>query len=294
MRWQRAGRKGRGAAVRLRLQPVAAAPVSKKKPKKTRGRGASRSWLWGAIGMLVFVEVLLLSGHAVKWVRSSRFFALQEVVVSGYRTLSPEALIRRTALAADVNLFEVDLERVRQQVESHPWVRRAVVRRRIPHALHMEIEERLPAAVIRREGMIGVDREGVILGAVPEAKEGCLPFLEGFGKGSGAPGDRIAGNRFRRAMQAAALIRTIPVLRKSCISVERPEGGRIRIRTLGGNVHLLVSEEGMRTQTEQLSLLAIRILQDQAARFTKKFELDLTFPGRIVVRPLEKDGGLRG
>ncbi|MDA1000474.1 MAG: FtsQ-type POTRA domain-containing protein [bacterium] len=294
MRWQGEGRKDRSASVRLRLQAVA--PVSEKKRKKTAGRqrGASRAWLRSAIGLLVFVEVLLLSGHAVKWVRSSRFFALGEVVVSGYRALSPEELIRRAALSADVNLFEVDLERVRRQLESHPWVRRAVVRRRIPHALYMEIEERLPAALIRREGMIGVDREGVILGTVPAMKEGCLPFIEGFEKGGGAPGDRIAGSGFRRAMQAAALIGAIPVLRKSCISVAQPEDGRIRVRALGGNVHLLVRDEGMGAQVERLGLLAIRIFQDQTARFTKKFELDLTFPGRIVVRPLEKEGGLRG
>ncbi|MEE9275888.1 MAG: FtsQ-type POTRA domain-containing protein, partial [bacterium] len=230
-----------------------------------------------AIGFLVFVEVLLLGGHAVRWARTSPLFAMEEVVLTGYRTLAPEEIIRLSALSSGMNLFEADLEGVRGRIEAHPWVRRARVRRRLPHAVHVEIEERLPVALIG--GGAAVDREGVILGPAPRSGA-CLPRLEGYEKAGARPGEALGGPDAAAGLAAAVLFAGAPVLRSECFSVDRPRGGRLRLRGMGGALELLVSEAGMADQAARFRSVARRILRDQASRSAGPIELDLTFPGR--------------
>jgi len=246
-----------------------------------------------AIGFLVFVEVLLLGGHAVRWARTSPRFTLEEVLLEGHRVLDVQDLLRLAALSPGMNIFEVDLEAVRRRIASNPWVRQVSVRRRLPHALHVEIEERRPAALLRREGAIGVDREGVVLGPLASMPGGCLPLLEGFGPERLRPGEAVRGPAFEAALAAASLFAGAPLIRRGCLSVRPVGGGQLRLRALEGRMELRVSEEGMASQAARFRAVALEILQEPTAS-AARVELDLTFPGRVVVRPIGQDGGARG
>ncbi len=84
------------------------------------------------------------------------------------------------------NILLCDIDGLRAQVRSFPWVREARIRKVFPSALRIEIEERVPAALLERSGLTLVDGEGAELGAPTTPNEAALPVLadrEGFRSG---------------------------------------------------------------------------------------------------------------
>ena len=263
---------------------------ARRKALRTTPKGA---WLWPAIGILVFAEVILLGGHAVRWAMTSPRFVLGEVKIVGHKILAPELLVKSAGLAPGVNVFGMDLERIRIRIESNPWVRRTSIRKTPPSTLRIEIEEREPVALINSKDRIAVDMEGVILGPLPGKRENCLPLLEGFSSKGEKPGDRLKSARFGAAVEAASLFSGAPLGRRECLSVRAAGGGHFKIRALGGKMNLLVSEEQMASQAARFNAVVVKILKNKKQSAVPLY-MDLTFPGRIVIRPVNQDGGLRG
>ncbi|MFC1490987.1 cell division protein FtsQ/DivIB [Nitrospinota bacterium] len=291
-----ARRRKKGVKLSLAAGAAVASPPRRKaasRKGKARASGYSSAWVWPAIGILAFVEVLLLGGHAVRWAMTSPRFVMGEVKVVGHKTLDPESLVKLAGLRPGTNLFEVDLDLVRRRIESNPWVRRSSVRKSPPSTLRIEIEERVPVALVDRKAAIAVDREGVILGPLPYEPEDCPPLLEGFAKKDSRPGERIEGSDFGPALTAASLFAGAPLIQRGCLSVSRAEKGFLRLRALEGNVDLLVNEEKMEAQAARFHAVAKQIF-DEKDPSAAPVQLDLTFPGRIIIRPTNTDGGLRG
>ena len=298
--------KWRGKAgsreVFLNLAQTAELPRTVKKsvrrgaPKRVRREGqkkAGGNWIWPAIGVLVFVEVLLLGGHAVRWAKSSRHFELSEVVVTGQQMLLAETIRKLAGVDPGTNLFDADLAAVRARVASHPWVKRASVRTRPPHFLEVDILERKPAALIMSDGALAVDEDGVVLGKPVTPLAGCLPLIEGFDSRRWRPGDVVRDPRLARSMEAAFLFQDFPGIHGECISVRDTGSGQLRLRALEGKVELMVSEERMESQAGRLRAVAGDVLRQEKFG-AGGLRFDLRFPGRVIVRPLTKDGGTTG
>lgn len=285
----------KGALLRKKSALTARAAHGRKAPARSKGprTAAKGAWLWPAIGILVFVEVILLGGHAVRWAMTSPRFVLGEVKIVGHKILAPGLLVKSAGLAPGSNLFGMDLERIRLRIESNPWVRRTSIRKTPPSTLRIEIEEREPVALIDRKEGVAVDMEGVILGPLPGRRENCLPLLEGFSSRGEKPGDRIKSAGFGAAVEAASLFSGGPLGGRECLSVRAAGGGHFKIRALGGKVNLLVSEEQLASQADRFHAVAAKVLKEKRISAAPLY-MDLTFPGRIVIRPGNQDGGLRG
>ena len=294
--------KAEGKEVFLNLSQTAEHPrivrkSVKRDGRKRVGRGgkgrASANWIWPAMVFLVFVEVLLLGGHAVRWAKSSRHFELREVVVTGNRTLGPGEIRKLVGVGPGANIFDADLAAVRSRVASHPWVKRASVRMRPPHFLQVDILERRPSALIMGGETLAVDGEGVVLGKPVAPLAECLPMVEGFASRRWQPGDVIRDPRLARSMKAVFLFQDSPVIRTSCISVRNIGPGQLRLRTQVGKVELMVSQERMESQAGRLRAVADDVLRHEKFG-AGGLQLDLRFPGRVIVRPLTEDGGRIG
>lgn len=292
----------KGRQVFLNLAQTAERPGIVRKSVKREGKKRARrggkenagaNWIWPAIGILVFVEVLLLGGHAVRWAKSSGHFELSGVVVMGNQTLRPDELRKLVGVEPGTNIFEADLAAVRERVASHPWIKRANVRMRPPHFLQVEILERKPAALIMAGETLVVDEEGVVLGKSVAPLAGCLPMVEGFDSQRWRPGDVVHDPRLARSIEGVVLFQDSPVFRGQCISVRNTGPGQLRLRALGGSMELMVSENRMESQAGRLRAVADDLLR-QEKYGAGGLQLDLRFPGRVIVRPLTKDGGTIG
>ena len=87
------------------------------------------------------------------------------------------------------NILLCDIDGLRAQVRSFPWVREARIRKVFPSALTVEIQVRVPRALLERYGLSLVDGDGMELGAPGTREEAGLPVLadrDGFRNGRAA------------------------------------------------------------------------------------------------------------
>lgn len=147
----------------------------------SRQRFARRAWArrWAVLRRVLVVALVLgLVGGAGWLVFFSSLLAVEQVRVAGTRTVAAQ----RIADAADVRLGEplarVDVDRVRQRVESVPVVLRADISRSWPNTVAVEVTERTPVVAVPRGSAYRlVDAEGVPYRTVPEPRKG-LPVLD--------------------------------------------------------------------------------------------------------------------
>lgn len=161
--------------------------------------GRAAGWLLLSAGVLVplgYGSIHLL-GYALA---SPRFQVNpdEDIVIDGSSFVSREEVLSALGQLHDSsvggrnNIFLLNLDQARKQVESIPWVRSAIVNRVFPHRLAIRIVERTPVAFVNVGGKLKlVDGDGVLL-EKPERANVTFPVLEGMD----TPGD--AGDRQAR------------------------------------------------------------------------------------------------
>lgn len=128
---------------------------------------------------------------------SSQLFEMKRLVIAGagdsLRT-EVEQTVRRVVNGA--KLLEIDLESLRQKVTSLRRVRTAWVYRLLPNEIRVEVEERRPLVVARKESgsLAWVDSEAVDLGEFTNFDAGITPpvakgFSRGFAEGQRTPAE---------------------------------------------------------------------------------------------------------
>jgi len=94
----------------------------------------------------------------------SDFFMLQEVRIEGLENVAEEEIVKLLGTVKGQNLFLTDTKALAQRVKLHPLVNEAAVRKELPLTLVVDIQERIPVALILNEdGVVEVDKEGTIL-----------------------------------------------------------------------------------------------------------------------------------
>ncbi len=92
----------------------------------------------GALGLMLLYVVFL----------QMPYLNLQQVDVHGNRHLSREEVVEASDLEGGMNLLTVNLGSVAEKLKRHPWIRSASVFRRFPGRIIIEIQERIPRAIL--------------------------------------------------------------------------------------------------------------------------------------------------
>jgi cell division protein FtsQ len=172
---------------------------------------------WLRQGMPAVIALLglggLIGGTCVghHFATTSPRFDVRAVEIAGNATVPAARLhallgIDPAALAANPgpNIFQVDLGRLADALEAEPRVARAVVRRRLPSTLVIEIAENQPAALVEMDGMYLAEDSGrVFARALVERGDGAgLPVVTGIAREDYAADSQAAEERIRRALEA--------------------------------------------------------------------------------------------
>jgi cell division septal protein FtsQ len=121
------------------------------------------------------------------------FFVLAKVLVFGMtwnnldvrdirvRSTDPDVRAAAERMAAEMpwgNIFVLDAAAVRRRFESQSWIREARVRKILPNAVEIEIEARVPVAILAKTPPVLIDAEGVEIGPAEAGAETVLPRFE--------------------------------------------------------------------------------------------------------------------
>ncbi len=161
---------------------------------RTRGEGRNAFQLRGVFAYLPTVLKLFLAAAALALVfvgyraaATASFFQVKNVDVQGMTRASQEKIqfvVRRAVETTGV--WNADLEAISDELQTVPWVRRAVVSRVLPDEIRVRITERVPQAVARMSSgrFVWVDDDAVLLGEMRPVDQMPPFFLRGWNEES--------------------------------------------------------------------------------------------------------------
>lgn len=88
-------------------------------------------------------------------------FSLSDVVIEGQKNASIAEVVEIIASDKGAPIFTVKLDEIRERLESHIWIKSAIVERRLPDTIYVAVIERTPIAIWQfKQKLYVVDAEG--------------------------------------------------------------------------------------------------------------------------------------
>jgi len=164
------------------------------------------------VGALVLMTVVLVGASWMIMTGAQfvgeRLFSMNDRFVIEHLRVSSDGILQKqhvkeyAHVEEGMNLFAVDIQKVREDLEVMPVVDSVQVTRKLPDTLAVLIRERIAKARLGDESTgypLAMDREGVVLG--PRSVSSQLPFISGFRMAGLRPGVRIDDPGVRTALQ---------------------------------------------------------------------------------------------
>ena len=176
------------------MQRVKGSSARRRRPSRTSIL-LRRSSLWVGVPLLLAGAVY----GGVQWSRSqpgqsasqyaadrmldctARFgLVVKDVRVEGRETTDRETILTALGAGPGTPILAVSPKRAKEQLETLPWVRSAVVERRLPDTLYVRLVERKPLALWQHNGKIElIDREGAVIPVSHLDRFAKLPLVVG-------------------------------------------------------------------------------------------------------------------
>jgi cell division protein FtsQ len=195
-------------------------------------------------------------------------FKLKRVQVQGASPMAAADILKAAGVFKDQPLVGLNLDQVRQRVESVSWVRKVHVMRLLPDTLVLAVEERRQLAVWQHAGRtLVIDDKGQPIAEADPARFASLPLVVGQGADTAAPA-------------ILAILSQRPPLMQRVDALVRVDDRRWDLRLKGGGLIQLpaTGEEDALMRLEQLD----RRSHVLAVGFDR---IDLRNPELTAVRP---------
>ncbi|MGI6587549.1 MAG: cell division protein FtsQ/DivIB [Peptococcia bacterium] len=112
---------------------------------------------------------------------NSAFFNLQKIEVRGCSTIEKETVINLSGLTLGTNLFKIDIQEAITKLELHPVIKTVYVSRKLPYTLVLDVNERIPIALVVGSGeYLVIDEEGIYIKQVDDLLNFNLPVISGI------------------------------------------------------------------------------------------------------------------
>jgi cell division protein FtsQ len=268
--------------VKQPIRALAPPPMQGRPGRWRLWRRRLRGWKWPAI-MVCGVLVAGLAGYArVQTIGQGANFreralqatthlglSVQEVVIEG-RQKTPEPLLR-AALGVRTGdpILGFSLADARARIETINWVQGAIVERRLPGTIVVQLQERRPFAVWQHQGrFVLIDRNGnTVTDSDVASFASQVPLVVGAGAPAAAAGllDALAA---------------YPLIMSRMVAAVRVGERRWNLRMNNGAEVLL--PEG----AEEPALAKLKELQSTYALLDRPLQgIDLRLPDRLMIRP---------
>jgi len=250
-----------------------------------------RRWrsLGGVIVALALLCLTVVEQQTITdWALHHPYFAVSEIIVSPTHRVREGALLQWMGLRPGVSIWSLAPRALERRLEEHPWIRRARVRRELPHRLIVEVVERQAAAVLLIDELYYVDRSGAVFARVGADESLDLPLVTGI-EAAVVNGERpYPRHAVRQALRLGQLMATSGLpFRVSEVHIERDQG--ITVFPVEPQVAV---EFGWGRFPEKLARLG-EVLGGFAGREGQLREIDLTYESQVVIRLRQGGGGGR-
>lgn len=248
---------------------------------KRRRRGRVRR----VLRLLALLAVIAALAH-VPWNSLRRTFAVvSHVEVRGLHYLDPATIRGFAGVYEGQDLLTLDLDRARQALLMHPRVAEAKLGRRILRGVRFEVTERLPVLLVDHGVPWELDSAGVLLEPLQEGVVADVPLLAGVDYDDLPAGTQIYTDEVRRGLAWIAALEHQELQLGGLVSEIDVSADRITSLVLSGGTRVLA--HAWPPEVQDLSSLRV-VLADLERRGVLAFEVDMRFPGQVIVRPVER------
>ena len=140
----------------------------------------------------------------------SPIFVLRNINVSGCRYVQPEDVIRIAGVRTGENLFQLQTDEIRRNLEKDLRIDQALVQRSFPSQLNIEINERVPLAFVKCEyGYLEAGKDGIVLDAHRTLRQMPVPMISGASVADLFVGDVIEDENIRKVLSFLSMLEEV-------------------------------------------------------------------------------------
>jgi cell division protein FtsQ len=114
------------------------------------------------------------------FVVNNPYFAVREIQVRGVEKMSGSEIVSIAGLRHGMNMWKIEPAAIEKKISKNLWVRRALVRREFPRRIVIDVEERVPKAIVALGKLYYVDADGAVFKEVGAGESVAFPLLTGF------------------------------------------------------------------------------------------------------------------
>lgn len=253
-------------------------PARLSRTKRDKRSGLKRVFVAVQIGAALCASVVGLFLVTERFAIPNRF-RIANIEVKGNNFLSEGEVREMLGPAMGGNLVGADLDALRSNLAASPWVGGAVVRRKLPDTLLVDVTERFPIALAEADQLYVMDASGELIDLLGPRTAGFdLPIVRGL-KGVSVE------VRQDRARRANALLEDLGELSAEVSEISVDRSGDLLVILRGDGSVLKLAEPPYRKRV--LSFLALR--QKLRERCPDAEYFDLRFKDRIYAKPASRD-----
>lgn len=247
---------------------------------KTARRKALARWIGVMTGM-AFVAWFIVMGVKYSGPALQMLLEIKTITVEGAHHIDKQKVLDLAKVKPGTALHHIVTRVMKEQLESHPWIKEAEVTRVPFHELRISLVERIPAAIIRTDSQnFLTDAEGHVLARLGQTDDDALPLVTGIDSKGLLEGTESVRKVIASGIELAKLIGQTFEGRLQ-VNAENPSN----LVALVQGVRFQFGEEAVKEQWERFRRVKppLRTLNfDGHGR--RANEVDLRYGNRIVVR----------
>ncbi len=194
-------------------------------------------------------------------------FRVADIRVEGRATTDRDTILKALGARLGTPILAVDPVRAKQQLESLPWVRSALIERRLPDTIYVRLVEREPMALWQHGGKIElIDRTGAVIPVTRLDRFAKLPMV-------------VGEDAARHAAALLAILSSEPDLAARVTAAVDVGGRRWNLR-IDNSIDVLLPSDDPAAAWADLA----RLQRNDAILQRDVQAIDMRLPDRLVVR----------
>ncbi len=127
---------------------------------------------------LVLVSLLFVFSY--DFLTQCDYFKAKELSIIGTHRLTQKQVLKQANITTGVNIFSLNISKVRKRLLAHSWIEDAEVSRELPTGINIKIKEQKPLAVLDHGRKFIINSRGEIFKEMEKADHCNLPMISGL------------------------------------------------------------------------------------------------------------------
>jgi cell division protein FtsQ len=239
----------------------------------------------GVLSLATLSSLVLLGFTGYRYFQHSGQLSIGEVRIMGCMHIAESELLDLAHVDFRSNLINLDLQEVSRRLARHPWVEKATVRRDFSgKALIIEVQERVPRALVLLDELYLMDRKGEVFKKADPGEKLDFPVLTGLQWAEWKQKEPRAMELRQQALDFLDQMegrKTFPLQEVSEIHLSKKNG--LTLYTVNGGIPIRL---GWGDFADKLNRLE-KVLPDLRNKWKNVEYLALTYSKKVVVKMKE-------